>query len=136
MEWDGSDRDNLELLLRLAEFDELVTEAVRGTAGGVDVTDNVSLAVLCRLEIEGLSRPTDIAEFTGLTSGGVTKLVSRLEDAGLVTRRYGAFSDDRRGVAVSLSTKGEVLVRDFARELGLRISEAGPLIKEMSRLLG
>ena len=74
-------------------------------------------------------------EFSGLTSGGVTKAVSRLEDVGLVARRYGAFAEDRRGVAISLTPKGEALVGSFARELGVCISEAGPLIKEMSRLL-
>ena len=135
VEWTSSDRDSLELLVRLAEFGELVTDAVRQTTGGMDLSDNLSVVILCRLELDGPLRPTDIIEFTGLTSGGVTKVVSRLEDSGLVTRRYGAFAEDRRGVAISLTPKGEALIRSFAGELGIRISEAGPLIKDMNRLL-
>lgn len=39
------------------------------------------------------------------------------------------------GFAVSLTPKGETLIRGFARDLGVSISEAGPLIKKMNWLL-
>jgi len=90
MDWNESDRDTIEPLVKLAEFDELITDAVRQAEGGMDLTDSVSVVMLCRLELGRPLRPTDIMEFSGLTSGGVAKAVSRLEAVGLVTRRYGA----------------------------------------------
>ena len=136
MDRNESDRDTIEPLVKLAEFDELITDAVRQAEGRMDLADNVSVVMLCRLELERPLRPTDIMEFSGLTSGGVAKAVSRLEAVGLVTRRYGAFPEDRRGVAISLTPKAEALVRSFARELGIRISDTGALVKEKNRLLG
>jgi DNA-binding MarR family transcriptional regulator len=44
----------------------------------------------------------EIAKLTGLTSGAATRLVDRLEKAGLVERRSDA--DDRRKTLVSLTT--------------------------------
>jgi len=32
-----------------------------------------------------------------LTSGGVTKVIDRLEEQKLIARRYGSMKDDRRG---------------------------------------
>ncbi|MGI5426717.1 MarR family winged helix-turn-helix transcriptional regulator [Streptomyces sp. CA-179760] len=45
----------------------------------------------------------EIAKLTGLTSGSATRLVDRLEKAGLVERRPGV--DDRRKVLVSLAAR-------------------------------
>jgi len=52
--------------------------------------------------------PTQLMATTMLSSGGMTKRLDRLEDAGLVERRPDP--SDRRGTLVGLSRKGEALV--------------------------
>lgn len=128
--------DNIELLLRLSQFGEIVSDALRKTAGGIDVTDNVSIHTMCLLEVSGPLRPNDLVELTGLTSGGVTKVVTRLETVGLVTRTRCTVPEDRRAVEVALTDKGHGIMHSFARELGLRISDASVLVKELNRLVG
>lgn len=54
--------------------------------------------------------PSAIARATFLSSGGVANLLRRLESRGLVARR--ARADDRRGVAVRLTSRGAALVDD------------------------
>lgn len=51
--------------------------------------------------------PTRLADLTLITTGGMTKIVDRLERSGLVGRR--ADPDDRRGVLVSLTDSGRAL---------------------------
>jgi DNA-binding MarR family transcriptional regulator len=48
--------------------------------------------------------PTDLMEATMLSSGGMTKRLDRLVEAGLVERRPDP--DDRRGTLVRLTRKG------------------------------
>ena len=131
----NDDRTTLELLLRLAEFGGVVSEALSRACGGAAVVDNVSVIVLCQLELTGPLRPTDIADLTGLTSGGVTKVITRLENAGFITREQHALEQDKRAVSVELTDSGHELMRGFAHELGIRISDAGLLIKELNRLV-
>jgi DNA-binding MarR family transcriptional regulator len=135
MESETSRRDHLLLVLKLAEFGEMVTDAVQDSMGGLDLADNAGLRVLVGLELYGPSRPGGIAGSIGMTSGGVTKVLTRLEAVGLVSRRYGAFPDDRRGVEVSLTEKGRDVAREFGREFGLQLSKASELVADMSRLL-
>jgi len=123
--------DSLVLLLKMAELGELVTASVKHALGGIAVTDNVSLLVLAQLKMYGPLRPSDIAESTGLTSGGVTKVLTRLEDLGLVLRRHGAFPQDGRAVEVSLTESGSIIVRTFGTEFARQIAEASDLIEAM-----
>lgn len=55
------------------------------------------------IEVGGSRTPSEIAAFTGLTSGSVTSLVDRLERAGYVHRERSA--EDRRVVLISLAPK-------------------------------
>jgi DNA-binding MarR family transcriptional regulator len=52
--------------------------------------------------------PTDLMEATMLSSGGMTKRLDRLVEAGLVERRPNP--DDRRGTLVRLSRKGRATI--------------------------
>jgi DNA-binding MarR family transcriptional regulator len=52
--------------------------------------------------------PTQLLATTMLSSGGMTKRLDRLEDAGLVARR--PYPADRRGTLVSLTPKGKAVV--------------------------
>ncbi|HET8767049.1 MAG TPA: MarR family transcriptional regulator [Pedococcus sp.] len=52
--------------------------------------------------------PGELARHTMVTTGGMTKRLDRLEEAGLVTRR--AATGDRRGRVVALTDRGRALV--------------------------
>jgi DNA-binding MarR family transcriptional regulator len=56
--------------------------------------------------------PSKIAELTGLTRGAVSKLVSRLLEKGMVSRKES--SDDRRYQDIELTAKGTALVPRLA----------------------
>lgn len=56
--------------------------------------------------------PSVVAELTGLTRGAVSKLITRLLEKGLVTRRES--SNDRRYQDIELTTKGALLVPKIA----------------------
>jgi DNA-binding MarR family transcriptional regulator len=67
---------------------------------GLNVTDSECLSLLT---IKGTSTPTELARFTGLTTGSATAMLDRLEAAGFVRRKPNP--KDRRGVLVEISEK-------------------------------
>lgn len=62
---------------------------------GLNVTDQQTLNLL---ELDGPTTPGQLARRTGLTTGGVTVVLDRLEAAGYVARRPNP--EDRRSVIV------------------------------------
>lgn len=81
------------------------------SAGEFDV-----LAALRRAGDPFERTPTELAERTMITSGGLTKRVDRLEDAGLVQRRPSEL--DGRGRVVALTEQGRALIDDaFTRHM-------------------
>ena len=71
-----------------------------------ELVTNASLVVLCSLDLDGPRRPGVLQELTGLSSGGVSKLLDRMEGAGVVKRAYGGVPGDNRGVLVSITRRG------------------------------
>jgi DNA-binding MarR family transcriptional regulator len=61
---------------------------------------------------DGRLRMTDLADSLLLSKSGVTRLVDRMEDAGLVER--GVCSSDRRGSFAVLTARGRALYRKAA----------------------
>jgi DNA-binding MarR family transcriptional regulator len=135
MDISRDNRDALELLIGFADLGRMWSSAIN-QAAGFEVSDNQSVVLLTRMAIDGPVRPGEIVESTGLTSGGVTKLIARLEKRGLVKRSHGDYPDDRRAVRVTLTPKGEEVASHFADELRLRMRELEPLLKRFSRLAG
>jgi DNA-binding MarR family transcriptional regulator len=84
-------------------------------------------------------RIQDIAEAFSITVGGTSKVVDRLESAGLCGRR--ANPDDRRSSIVELTPEGRKLVdgalRVFEEELELRIGSVIPeaSVRELTAVL-
>ncbi len=72
---------------------------------GVNVTDMEGLGLIF---FKGLATPSQLSEYTGLTSGATTAMLDRLENAGLVERRPNP--DDRRGTLIFIrkAAAGEV----------------------------
>lgn len=125
-----------ELLLKLSEFGQYISGRLADAAGDPDLVDNLSVIVLATLDLHGPQRPGDLQDRTGLSSGGVTKLVDRLQDKGLVERSYGAIPEDHRGVLVSLTPHGRKQIQVMAAALGQHMPETATLVKEMERILG
>ncbi len=72
---------------------------------GVNVTDMECLGILFH---KGLATPSELAKYTGLSSGATTAMIDRLEKSGLIERRPNP--RDRRGTLV-------VIVQEAAEEV-------------------
>jgi DNA-binding MarR family transcriptional regulator len=62
---------------------------------GLNVTDMECLGILF---FKGLATPTELAKYTGLSSGATTAMLDRLEKSGLIERRPNP--QDRRGTHI------------------------------------
>jgi DNA-binding MarR family transcriptional regulator len=63
---------------------------------GLNVTDMECLRLLFQ---KGIATPSELARYTGLTSGATTAMLDRLEKANLIERRPNP--DDRRGTLIA-----------------------------------
>src|SRR6266511_2839465 len=105
------------LLLRGQEFAHLLLSRrlsaalYRRVAGGISPVQLKALAVLAGGDI----RMRELAHRLGLATSTVTRLVDRLETAGLAERR--SERPDRRSVLVGLSTPGREALRAVRRRL-------------------
>jgi DNA-binding MarR family transcriptional regulator len=133
---------NIELVIHLATLARSLADlgreidmAVNSSLDGEFVYDNVSLIVVCKLEVDGPMRPSEIVGVTGLSSGGATKTITRLENAGMVERIHGAFPADRRGVSVQLTARGHEFAHIYATQLGTRLATLPELASKVTRLL-
>ncbi len=68
---------------------------------GLNATDMECLRLLF---MKGIATPSELARFTGLTSGATTTMLDRLEKAGLIERRPNP--DDRRGTLIAPAKSG------------------------------
>lgn len=102
----------------------------------------VDFSVLRVLELAGDLTPSELAEVTLRSSGGMTQIIDRLVRAGLVGRTPSP--SDRRKVVVALTPKGRLLVdraqvtysRERARLLGpLSDAELAEVDHAVRRLL-
>jgi len=123
------------LLLLLAEFGDTVSQAMKEATGEPDLVGNAPIRVLATLDLSGPQRPADLAELSGMSSGGLSKLLDRMEEAGAIERVRGAVPGDRRGVLVSLTERGRALLRTFTEELALRLPATKRLVAEIAAVL-
>jgi DNA-binding MarR family transcriptional regulator len=105
--WENPDMSYVEdSVLLMSHTGQRMHEAFLAVVGDEALASNVSITTLMVLHRDGPLRAMPIAELTGLTSGGATKLIDRLERGGLVVREKGAVPDDGRAVVVSLTDSG------------------------------
>jgi DNA-binding MarR family transcriptional regulator len=123
------------LVLQLASLGNGVSAAMAASTGEPDLVGNAPLQVMCLLDLDGPTRPSAITEVVGLTSGGTTKLLDRLETAGMIERSYGVIEDDHRGVQVSLTDEGRQMVRTAASALVDHLPDVSDLVKSVVVLL-
>jgi DNA-binding MarR family transcriptional regulator len=122
------------LIVLLAQYGTAVARAAERIAPSVEAAGNGSLTVLCVLDLDGPSRPGHLQRLTGLSSGGVSKMLDRLGEAKLVRRSYGVVPGDNRGVLVAITPQGRRLIRAIATELGKHLPETKILLKELLAL--
>jgi len=109
------DVEGLRLLVVLARLGSAVTSAMTGTGVAPRLVSNRAAITLCLLELDGPSRATDLADRLGMTRGGTTKLLDRLERAELVTSDRA--SHDRRWRRVAITDHGRGIITTGARHL-------------------
>jgi len=71
-----------------------------------DATDSNAALTLAALDHLGPCRPRYLADLIQLTSGGTSRLIDRLEQAGLVERDRAGLESDHRSVVVSITPEG------------------------------
>ncbi len=74
-------RQAQEALLLLGQLGQSISEAMTKRIDS-ELADNPEVIVVTHLDLRGPSRPAEIIAVTGMTSGGVTKLLDRLEQGG------------------------------------------------------
>src|SRR5689334_6390488 len=74
---------------------EVLFRHVVGERLGVNVTDMECLGLLFH---KGIATPSELARYTGLSSGATTAMLDRLERGGLIQRKPNP--DDRRGTLI------------------------------------
>lgn len=102
----------------------------------LELTQNSAIAVLSHLAANGPTRPRDLQQETGLTSGGLSKLLDRLEQLRLVARRTGVVDDDGRATLVSLTHHGRSTERALVDLVGDSLREVNAHLKQLWLLLG
>ena len=127
-------REVQRLVAALAKVGTTIGGAMAGVADE-EMTGNAPVLVLFSLDLDGPQRPTALQEITGLSSGGLTRLVERLETAGLVTRRSGALAEDRRAVLVALTPRGRRTARAMAAAGAASIEEHRDLMTDLAGYL-
>lgn len=94
--------------------------------GVVNPNDRWTLALVGE---RGVLRPSELAAELGLTTGGVSLVLTRLQTRGLIHREQGSCATDRRAVLIVLSARGEraakSLIRAFSRHSGAILQSLG-----------
>ncbi|MDH4142508.1 MAG: MarR family transcriptional regulator [Chloroflexota bacterium] len=101
-----------------------------------EVFGNETAVILGSLLRGGPRRPRDLAALVPLSSGGLAKLLARLEVAGLVTQDRHRLEADRRATIVSISPAGRRAMAAADATLAERRDEIRPIVRELASLLG
>ena len=122
------------LLAVMARLGFSITEAL---AEEVDrsILNNLDVLVLVTLDVDGRLRPSEIQSLTGLSSSGVTKLLDRLEQQGLVTRDFGTVRGDKRGSQITLTPEGRAVSGQIADGVVSQMDSFRKAVTELQRLV-
>lgn len=123
----------LQVVAQLGRLGTRLSASIADRVGDDAVVNSLPAPVLADLELNGPLRPVDIQEATGLTSGGVTKLLDRLESLGLIERSHGKVPGDRRAILVTLTPEGRRINGIFAEG----VADNGDSVRQtLTRLAG
>lgn len=130
-----STRDAARLLMLLTEFGHVVTRGMTSITPAPELVDNAPLFVLSCIEVEGPQRPRELAAAMGMTTGGLSKLLDRMEELGVVIRQRGLVDGDRRAVIVSNTELGSETLQRVTKQIEDRLPETRHLVQEITALL-
>ena len=102
----------------------------------LDIAGDVAGALtLCALAVtDGQGRPSSIADRVGLTSGGTTKVLDRLESSGYIERSFGT-SSDRRAVELRLTRTGCDRLARLSDDIAPHLAELHSVLASVLQLL-
>ena len=107
----------------LARSAVVILSALGGDDDKPDRDDFQLLLTLCQIDLLDGCRPGTLVNALGLSSGGVSKLLDRLEAHGWITREYGTLGSDRRAVVLRATPSGERRLREQLVRLVPHIDE-------------
>ena len=113
------------LLVAVSRLSITQTRAA-GTAAKVAGVNSTSYAILSELSLDGWLKNGQIAERLGMSTGGVTPALDRLERSGFVERSPNPA--DRRSSVVSITPDGQGVLREASELLA---SELEGFIEEL-----
>jgi DNA-binding MarR family transcriptional regulator len=99
------------------------------------VFGNETAVILGMLLSGGPRRPRDLQPLVALSSGGLAKLLARLEAAGLVTLDRHRLDADRRATIVSITARGRRAMAVAGAALAERRDEIRAITRELAELL-
>lgn len=132
---DLTDHSAARLLLLMTEFGNAIGRAMAAGGSHPDLIANTPILVLASIDLNGPQRPNALQKVTGLTSGGLSKLLDRMEEIGVVRRERGGVSGDRRGVLVELTSQGREQLRVLATALAESLPDTRALVSEIASVL-
>ena len=125
---DEYDVATAQIVVVLGGAGQILSEAIRSSSGLDVLDDNSAMVAFLLLWLSGPMRSGEIAEAMNITTGGSTKIVTKLENDGIVSRLHHAEADGR-AVVVTLTEKGErvadavlVAVGEAVRDLMARLN--------------
>ena len=106
-------KENLQKQAMIAAQEQGISSVLfRTTVGRKLGLNSTEWECLSYLSVKGVTTPTEIARYIGLTTGSTTTLLDRLQKAGFIRRTPNPH--DRRGVLIEVDKKWQ--------------QEAGPLV--------
>jgi DNA-binding MarR family transcriptional regulator len=122
----------LQFLIRTGQLGEAISAGIAARVGDREIVGNLTVILVAQLYLRGQLRPVEIQEIAGLSSGGVTKLLDRMEDLGLISRAHGQVASDRRAITVTLTDDGRRIARLLAVGLIDRIADVQLTLRELA----
>lgn len=130
-----STQDTARLLMLLTEFGSTVSKAMAAVVPEPELVGNAPLLVMSHIELHGPQRPNDLAAATGMTSGGLSKLLDRMEDLGVAHRERRSVEGDKRAVLIGLTDHGHELMQVITEALAARLPETKAIVREILKLV-
>ena len=101
------------MLMAMARAGIEINTVLASTYGSDLPVRNSTMLVMLQLQSEGRQRPNELATAAGMTSGGMSKVIDHLEDAGIVIRLEDPYDPDGRSVYVELTPQGQRTLGDI-----------------------
>lgn len=113
---DAAPSDPLEVLERAAKLGNTFDAAIRAQRAPHHPKDRDQNALLL-IAAHPNARPSRMAEQMNLSSAGLTYVLDRLEEVGLIVRSHGQIPGDRRAVVIELTHDGRTVIDAIAAGL-------------------